>query len=232
MLSLSKHENPLYSACMLSPRWIFLDFDGVIMDSMTLKLDAYCFALAEYGFSREEVRRAQLMYAGLSRSRALPLMIEALGGEPLAEEAQARVLRRFAEEDIRLRPRMELLPGVRDFLEEAATRSVPLAVVTGTPQGVIDGTMDHFDIRRYFREVHGYPPAKPAHLQGLLDRHGLRPDEAVYVGDAILDYRAAEETKIPFIGIDRGDDPFRGLTLTAYLKGLPEMGDLLGWKAK
>jgi phosphoglycolate phosphatase-like HAD superfamily hydrolase len=214
---------------MLNPRWIFLDFDGVIMDSMTLKLDAYCFALAEYGFSREAVERAQLMYAGLSRSRALPLMIEALGGEPMTEEAQARALRLFAEEDIRLRPRMELLPGVREFLEEAGSRAVPLAVVTGTPQEVIDGTVDYFGIRPFFREVHGYPPAKAAHLQGLLDRHGLRPEEAVYVGDAILDYRAAEETKIPFIGVDRGDDPFRGLELVAYLKGLPEVGELLGW---
>ena len=213
----------------LKPKWIFLDFDGVIMDSMTLKLDAYCFALAEYGFSREEVKRSQLMFAGLSRSRALPLMIDAMGGAPMTEEQQARALRRFAEEDIRLRPQMTLLPGVTEFLEAAAARNIPLAVVTGTPQEVIDGTIDYFKIRKYFSEVHGYPPAKAAHLEGLLDRHGLRADEAVYVGDAILDYRAAEETKIPFVGIDRGDDPFAGLPLVAYLKGLHELSPLLGW---
>ena len=214
---------------MLSPKWIFLDFDGVIMDSMTLKLDAYCFALAEYGYPREEMRRVQLQFAGLSRSRALPLMIESMGGEPMTEEAQARALRLFAEEDIRLRPHMTFLPGVIGFLEEAAQRNMPLAVVTGTPQEVIDGTVDYFKIRKYFREVHGYPPAKAAHLQGLLDRHGLRADETIYVGDAILDYRAAAETKIPFIGIDRGDDPFHGLELVAYLKGLAEVSPLLGW---
>jgi phosphoglycolate phosphatase-like HAD superfamily hydrolase len=213
----------------LRPKWIFLDFDGVIMDSMTLKLDAYCVALAEYGFAREEVRRAQLLYAGLSRSRALPLMIEAMGGAPMTEEAQARALQIFAEEDIRLRPQMTLLPGVLDFLKQAAARNAPLAVVTGTPQEVIDGTVDHFDIRKYFREVHGYPPAKAAHLQGLLDRHGLRADEAIYVGDAILDYRAAKETHIPFVGIDRGDDPFAGLTYAAEIKGLGELPGLLGW---
>jgi phosphoglycolate phosphatase-like HAD superfamily hydrolase len=212
---------------MLNPKWIFLDFDGVIMDSMTLKLDAYCFALAEYGYPREEVERVQLLYAGLSRSRALPLMIEALGGEPMTEDAQARALKLFAEEDIRLRPQMTLLPGVVEFLEEAISRQMPLAVVTGTPQEVIDGTVDYFKLRKYFREVHGYPPAKPAHLQGLLDRHGLRADEAIYVGDAILDYRAAAETKIPFIGIDRGDDPFAGLPLAAQLKGLHELWALL-----
>ena len=217
----------------ISPRWIFLDFDGVIMDSMTLKLDAYCFALAEFGFARENVRAQQLLYAGLSRSRALPLMYKALsGGDEITPEAQARVLQRFAEEDIRLRPRMQLMPGVIGFLEEAGRRGVPLAVVTGTPQEVIDGTVDHFGIREWFREIHGWPPIKAEHLQGLLDRHALRPDEAVYVGDAVQDINAAESVGIPFIAVDHGDGAFAGRSPVATLKGLGEMETVLGWRAE
>jgi HAD superfamily hydrolase (TIGR01549 family) len=211
-------------------RWIYLDFDGVIMDSMTLKLDAYCHALAEFGFAREKVREQQLLYAGLSRSRALPLMYKSLsGGEDITPEAQARVLARFAEEDIRLRPRMKLMPGAVDFLKEAARRGVPLAVVTGTPQEVIDGTVDHFGIRHWFREVHGWPPIKAEHLTGLLYRHGLNPREALYVGDAVQDYKAAEAAGIPFIGVDLGDNPFAGLTPLATLTGLRDLPDWLGW---
>jgi phosphoglycolate phosphatase-like HAD superfamily hydrolase len=213
-----------------SPRWIFLDFDGVIMDSMTLKLDAYCFALAEFGFSREQVRTQQLMYAGLSRSRALPLMFKVLsGGEEITPAAQARVLERFAEEDIRLRPRMQVMPGVIGFLEESAGRGVPLAVVTGTPQEVIDGTVDHFAIRKYFREIHGWPPIKAEHLQNLLDRHGINADEAIYVGDAVQDINAAEAVGIPFIAVDHGDGAFDGRSPVATLKGLRELPAALGW---
>lgn len=216
---------------MPSPRWIFLDFDGVIMDSMALKLDAYCFALAEFGFPRERVLEEQLKSAGLSRSRAVPRMFRGLSGRDPTEAEQVRILARFAEEDIRLRPRMRLLPGVEGFLAEAARRDMPLAVVTGTPQDVIDGTMDFFGIRTWFREVHGYPPAKPGHLRGLLERHGLRPGEAIYVGDSIIDIRSANEVGIPFIGVNRGDDPFAGLPLVAEVKALSEVGRLLGWEA-
>lgn len=219
-------------APLLSPRWIFLDFDGVVMDSMSLKLDAYCFALAEFGFDREAIREQQLLYAGLSRSRALPLMYRHLsGGAEISAEAQARVLARFAEKDIDLRPRMQLLPGVAEFLEEAARRNFPLAVVTGTPQEVIDGTVDHFNLRRWFREVHGYPPAKAEHLAGLLSRHGLQAAEAVYVGDAVQDYRAAYATEIPFVGVDNGDGPFVGAVPEpiAVLQGLRDLPGLLGW---
>jgi beta-phosphoglucomutase len=218
---------------LLSPHWIFLDFDGVIMDSMTLKLDAYCYALEEFGFGRAAIREQQLLYAGLSRSRALPLMYRHLsGGREISAEAQARVLERFAERDIDLRPRMKLLPGVLEFLEEAARRAMPLAVVTGTPQEVIDGTVDFFGIRKYFREVHGYPPAKAEHLSGLLARHGLRADEAIYVGDAVQDYRAAHASGIPFVGVDNGDGPFEGAIPppVAILKGLGEVAGLLNWK--
>lgn len=215
---------------MLLPRWIFLDFDGVIMDSMTLKLDAYCHALAGYGFQREQVRVQQLLYAGLSRSRALPLMFKALsGGRAITPEEQARVLERFAEEDIRLRPRMRLMPGVTGFLEEAARRDIPLVVVTGTPQEVVDGTVAHFGLAAYFREVRGWPPLKDKHLQELLDRLGLRADEAIYVGDAVQDINAAEAVGIPFIAVDHGDGAFTGRTPVATLKGLDGLPSLLGW---
>ncbi len=215
---------------MLIPRWIFLDFDGVIMDSMTLKLDAYCYALAEYGFAREAVRTQQLLYAGLSRSRALPLMYKALsGGEEITPEEQEHVLARFAEEDIRLRPHMRMMPGVIGFLDEAARREVPLAVVTGTPQEVIDGTVAHFGIRGYFREIHGWPPLKAEHLQTLLERHGLTPRAAIYVGDAVQDINAAESVGIPFIAVDHGDGAFAGRTPVATLQGLPGLATLLGW---
>ena len=213
---------------MLAPLWIFLDFDGVIMDSMTLKLDAYCFALKEFGFSREKILAQQLLYAGLSRSRALPLMFESLAGSPMSEEALQQTLHLFGEEDDRLRPQMRLKPGAVAFITEAQKR-VPLVVVTGTPQEAIDETIKVFDLARYFQEVCGYPPIKTEHLQGQLTKRGLDPEQSLYVGDAIQDHKAAKEAGMPFIGINNGDNPFAGLALEAELKGLEELSDLLKW---
>jgi HAD superfamily hydrolase (TIGR01549 family) len=215
---------------ILSPGHIFLDFDGVVMDSMTLKLDAYCHALSEFGFTRAAVREQQLLYAGLSRSRALPLMFKALsGGQDLDAAAQARVLERFAEEDIRLRPRMKLMPGAEGFLEEAGRRGMPLTVVTGTPQEVVDGTVERFALGRFFREVHGWPPLKAEHLAALPARQGLRPDETLYVGDAVQDINAAESAGMPFVAVDHGDGAFAGRNPVATVKGLGELPALLGW---
>jgi phosphoglycolate phosphatase len=207
---------------MFSPRCIFLDFDGVIMDSMTLKLDAYCFALKEYGFPREEIRRQQLSYAGLSRSRALPLMFASLAGKPLSEDALERSVALFAEEDNRLRPEMRLKSGALDFFRRTHEQ-IPLVIVTGTPQEAIDKTIAHFKLRHFFREVCGHPPLKAEHLKAQLQKLKLQPGQTLFVGDAIQDYKAALETGIPFVGVNNGDNPFKDLPLAAELEGLGEL---------
>lgn len=209
-------------------RWIFLDFDGVIMDSMALKLDAYCFALAEFGFPREQVRGQQLLYAGLSRSRALPLMFASLGGRLITDAEKDRVLALFSQEDDRLREKMKIKTGALEFLNAARSR-MPLVVVTGTPQEAIDETMNFFGLKKFFHEVCGYPPIKSEHLQMQLEKRGLRAEETLYVGDAIQDYKAAHTVGIPFIGIDNGDNPFAGLPLLAQFTHLGELPEFLKW---
>ena len=212
----------------LHPQWIFLDFDGVIMDSMTLKLDAYCFAFKEYGFPREKIREQQLMYAGLSRSRALPIMFEALAGKPMSGKEAQRALHLFGEEDDRLREKMRFMPGSLDFLKRAHNL-FPLVVVTGTPQEAIEKTIAMFELQPFFKEVCGSPPVKSEHLQSQLVKHGLKPEQALYVGDSIQDYKAANFAGMPFVGVDNGDHPFADLNLAVELRSLAELSDWVEW---
>ena len=52
------------------PAFVFLDFDGVIMDSMGLKLDSYCHAFEGCGFAREDRRMGHDLLTGLVIVRA------------------------------------------------------------------------------------------------------------------------------------------------------------------
>ena len=69
---------------------------------------------------------------------------------------------------------------------------------------------------------------------GLVGVFGLAAtaaaDQAIYVGDAIQDYKAAQAVGLPFVGINNGDNPFEGLPLIAEFSGLGELPGLLGWK--
>ncbi|MDB5103275.1 MAG: Haloacid dehalogenase domain protein hydrolase [Fibrobacteres bacterium] len=202
------------------PEFIFLDFDGVIMDSMALKLDSYCHAFEGMGFGRESIRKLQLASAGLSRQKTIPLMYEALSGSPMPEGLYAQALGRFSEHDDASRGKMVLKNGAGEFLAAAREARLPLAIVTGTPQEVIEKTVAHFGLGPYFARVCGSPGTKPQHLERLLGEFSLRAERCLYAGDAIKDQEAAVGLDIPFVGVNNGDDPFRPEGLMMEIKGL------------
>jgi phosphoglycolate phosphatase len=190
------------------------------MDSMGLKLDSYCHAFAGLGFAREDIRRLQLASAGLSRFKTIPYMYESLTGKPMPADAADRALERFREHDEESRGKMRLMDGAREFLDAARQRGIPLAIVTGTPQEVIDRTIAHFSLGTYFRRVCGSPGSKPGHLSRLVAEAGADARLCLYVGDAVKDQEAAMEVGMPFAGVDNGDHPFGPEGLSAEITGL------------
>ncbi|HKP95971.1 MAG TPA: HAD family hydrolase [Fibrobacteria bacterium] len=202
------------------PQFVFLDFDGVIMDSMALKLESYCHAFEGLGFGREAIRKLQLASAGMSRFLTIPLMYRSLSGEAMPEALCARALARFHEHDDASRGRMVLKQGAGEFLSAAREAGIPLAIVTGTPQEVIEKTVDHFGLRPFFARVCGSPGTKERHLERLVEEFSLRPESCLFAGDAIKDQEAAGALRIPFAGVNNGDDPFRPEGLLLEIEGL------------
>ena len=209
------------------PSLVCLDFDGVIMDSMALKLESYCHAFAGMGFAREAIRKVQLELAGLSRVKTVPLMYLELSGKEMPGALAAEALARFGEHDEASRERMQLKAGALDFLAAARARGIPMAIVTGTPQEVIERTVDRFSLRAYFDRVCGSPPAKPEHLSRLAEEFGFAPAACLYVGDAIKDQEAAVAAGMPFAGVNNGDDPFRPEGLSIEVRALAELTPVL-----
>lgn len=205
------------------PAFVFLDFDGVVMDSMGLKLDSYCHAFEGLGFSRTAIRKLQLASAGLSRFQTIPLMYESLAGESMPGELYQACLARFSSHDEESRGKMVLKEGAAGFLEAARAWGLPLAIVTGTPQEAIDRTVDHFALRPYFARVCGAPGSKERHLEELLREFRLEAGRCLFVGDAIKDQEAAAAAGVPFAGVNNGDDPFRPEGMVAEVKSLGQL---------
>ncbi|MEO6098004.1 MAG: HAD family hydrolase [Fibrobacteria bacterium] len=209
---------------MHKPDFIFLDFDGVIMDSMALKLDSYCHAFAGMGFDREAIRALQLASAGLSRQKTIPLMYESLSGQPMPDGVYREALARFTDHDDASRSSMVLMPGAEAFLTAARREGVWLAIVTGTPQEVIEKTVSHFDIGRFFVRVCGSPGGKAEHLGRMLREFGLSAERCLYVGDAIKDQEAAAAVGMPFVGVNTDFAVFRAGDLALLV---PDLGHLI-----
>ena len=201
---------------------IFLDFDGVIMDSMSLKLESYFFALEEFEYVPEEIQQLQLEFTGQSRNRVLDKMVTHITGTPPSESDLQRLVNKFTEHDDASRPLMELLPGAQDFLD-AVQQSHYVALVTGTPQFAIEATLEHHNLAKSFRDVCGTPRVKPEILKTLMETHSLNVDECIMVGDGRVDQLAADTNNMRFVGMACKGASFEPASAWKVIKFLPEL---------
>ena len=137
----------------------------------------------------------------------------------MPEDLYAQALARFTAHDDASRSRMEFKSGALEFLEAAVTAGIPVAIVTGTPQEVIEKTVAYFRLEPFFKRVCGTPGSKAAHLERMLREFTLKAERCLFAGDAIKDQEAAVAVGMPFAGVNNGDDPFRAEGLTLEIKG-------------
>ena len=180
------------------PRAVFLDFDGVVLESADIKTDAFGWL-----FRGEPSRRAIVEYhrrnAGVSRFVKFAHIHRAILKKPYGSAERRRLGAAFARY---VRGRVLAAPfvsGARRFLARPGPR-IKLFIVSGTPTAELRDIVRRRGLARRFVAVVGSPPDKATALRRLLRRHRLRPAETLYVGDALNDHRAAVRCGVRFLG--------------------------------
>ncbi|MFC1763066.1 HAD family hydrolase [Planctomycetota bacterium] len=186
---------------------ILFDFDGVIMDSMGLKLDSYCYAFERFDFARADIKALFYRHTGLSRHKILILIYVELSGQLATDSIVNDVLSQFTEHDDRSRILMSPVPGSLDFLKQIYSRFYT-AIITGTPQDVIDKTVEFHKLSTYFDEVRGSPQSKQEIIEELISQSKIPREQCIFIGDGRTDQEAAEACRIRFVGLDRGTVSF------------------------
>jgi HAD superfamily hydrolase (TIGR01509 family) len=214
------------------PKRLYLDFDGVIMDSMEAKLSAYMAALSPYAPDRDAVRMVQRRSAGLSRSKTIPIMMRECCRMECSETVLAEALERFRLSDEASRTGLRFMPGADIFLQAAFESGQDQWILTGTPKEVIETTLAHFGLRKWFQGVLGSPPGKSEHFVEQLKLFGLKPQDCLFIGDSPQDLAAARSVGIPFIGLAQTPQDRQAMDLGYAQDFIPSLAALLPWPAK
>lgn len=123
--------------------------------------------------------------------------------------------------DDALRPeRMRLLPGVAPLLERLAAREgITLGLLTGNWERGARIKLGKYGLNRFFAfgafgddqiDRRDLPPVALA--RAAADRvHGYRPEEALIVGDAVLDVDCARAHGLPVLAVATGRTPAAAL---------------------
>lgn len=205
---------------MDATRALIFDFDGVIVESEHIKSRAFA---AMYRGHGEAVAAAAVAHheanGGISRRQKIRHLHRTLLGIELGEGELEALCRQFSvlvEDEV---VACERVPGAYEVLE-AQHGQRPMFIVSGTPQEELVRIIAGRGLDRWFTEVWGSPPEKSPTIRDILARHGVAPDEVLFIGDAAADWRAAQETGVRFLGRVASGKP------SPFPPGTPVISDL------
>jgi phosphoglycolate phosphatase-like HAD superfamily hydrolase len=177
---------------------IFWDFDGTIVNSVNAKLDAFLhlFATANRD-ALEKITRHHLCHGGVSRFEKIPLYLSFCGITPNSDIVN-RYLSVFSELVVSNVLRSPLIPGAAEYLR-ANYQKQSFSLITATPQREIEDILTSMTLHHCFQNICGAPLCKTTILSELIQVSPFSTDDMLYVGDSLLDYKAALSNKIDFL---------------------------------
>ena len=182
------------------PEAIFFDVDGVLIDSLTVKGDAFSRAFSDYPGAREEIIAFHLSHGGITRSEKITSLFHLIvGREPFAHEISDRI-GRFSSSVFEGVVTAPEIPGASAALEEWS-KKVPLHAVSATPTDELRRILDRRNIAKFFTSVHGWPPEKRSIIRDIIAIHEYRSSACILVGDSREDLYAAAATSVQFIQV-------------------------------
>ncbi|GLX11614.1 HAD-IA family hydrolase [Microbispora sp. NBRC 16548] len=166
-------------------RAVIFDLDGVIVDSFDVMRRAFQTAYAEVMGDGPAPFEEYSKHLG----RYFPDIMRIMGLPPEIEEP-------FVRESYRLSREVTVFDGVEPLLEELNRHGLPLAVATGKSGPRARSLLGELGLAGRFAHVIGsdeVPRPKPAPdiVERALRLLGVRPEEAVMIGDAVTDLRSA-----------------------------------------
>jgi len=102
-----------------------------------------------------------------------------------------------------------LVPGVVETLKALKKMKLRLALFTVNGEKTTNYILNTFSLRRFFdavvtRDAVTLVKPNPVHLQAVLKRLKVKPEEAIVVGDSVWDMKSAQEEGVFAVGILSG----------------------------
>lgn len=181
---------------------VFFDFDGVILDSVDCKTEAFKALYRPFGKEIEKlVESYHLKHGGVSRYEKFKYFQKNL----LKSDYSKGKINQLADEFSKLVFEQVLkapyLDGALSSLKKLKEEEIPCFVVSGTPEIELHEIMQKRDLDKFFKSAYGSPKDKTTILRLIFQKNNFSPVQCLFIGDAMTDFIAAQNQNIPFLGI-------------------------------
>jgi HAD superfamily hydrolase (TIGR01509 family) len=208
---------------------VLLDVDGTLVDSNGLHVEAWQQAFQRHGkaVSRDALH-GQMGKGGDLVVRAFLSEDEARRFGSAVEELHVEIFVRDYQ------PRERALPGVRALLERMKAEGLRLVLATSAKDEELRGHLrvlgidDLLDHRTSADDAERSKPCPDIFLAALRALPGVRPEEALVIGDSPWDAKAARRAGLGMLGVLTGGFGAEELRASGALAVYRDLGELLG----
>ncbi|MET4639751.1 HAD family hydrolase [Mycetocola sp. 2940] len=182
-----------------TPRAVLFDVDGTLVDSNYLHVEAWSHAFDELGVSVESWR----VHRAIGQDSAK--LLDALLGDR-ADELGERAKELHSTFYKALASRLRPLTGARELLSALKRQGRTVVLATSAPEdelALLTDALDANDSIDASTNADDVDVAKPdpSIVNVALDKAGVGPDDAVFVGDTVWDCIAASRAGVRTIGL-------------------------------
>lgn len=182
-------------------KYIFWDFDGVVIDSEEIRNEGFLKVLREYPQEQiDELLKYHKENGGLSRYVKFRYFFETIRKESITEKEVYKLSREFS---IIMREKLanktllinETVKFIRTY-----KKSYTMFIVSGSDKNELNELCGKLDISQYFSKIEGSPTPKVDLVHDILIENNIKPKDCLLIGDSINDYDAANANNIDFYG--------------------------------
>jgi phosphoglycolate phosphatase-like HAD superfamily hydrolase len=201
---------------------IFFDFDGVILDSVDVKTDAFMQLYSEFGVEVvSSVKKHHLENGGMSRFEKFSFYHKNFLGIELSTKEIDILADKFSSMVVQKVINSDPIRGSLDFIEDFYT-SYDMYIVSGTPQSEIRQIAGSLNLTRKMKGVFGSPEKKEIHVDEIIKKQNYRRSDCLFIGDARADHTAAVINEIKFMLIENDENSM----LFSDVEGISRSQDL------
>jgi len=194
---------------------IIFDFDGVLTDNTDLIVKIYQEAAA---LSHRPIPSRKQVIAVLGRPGAEAVR-RTIGRNPKFRETQIKIWQKYIKQE-------KLIPGIGSVFKKLKLKT---AIVSSRSESGIDTLLGKF--KKYFSVIISpddtakHKP-NPEPLLLACKKLKIKPAEAVYVGDTLIDWQTAKKAGLPFIAMLSGaytKNEFKKYKVKYFVKSLNDL---------
>ena len=177
---------------------IIFDFDGVLVESAHIKTEAFGKLYSRWPDKADEGVAFHLKNMGISRYIKFRYFYENIISERYTEEIGLKLGSEFSDivlDKIKMAP---FVKGVETFLDNFHS-IYSFYIASGTPDEELCEIASYKGINKYFDGIFGSSLTKAEIINNILGVNSLMNNLVVFVGDAVSDKNAAEDTGVHFV---------------------------------